>query len=1677
MLKPLLRTLPTLSGNIKIACHLGDYTNIIGNDFSAYVRIAQLLPLSSNLAQRNIETNLLTSSYDFDVQKFFKYYSATFYDDVFDFDKSNYIVLDKSDSQKNRNTDFEFGCKRVSYQKSEAQYAFYTPIYVESIDDIPDYFLINIELKNEKYSVKKSIRVQISKEDKHNYLKLYIERYLKKLDSNVIFCNVNSKQATYYGIDLVKGGFTKIVDNLIAKAYTRQNTINNFDAIVTNGFQRNNLIIRQILPLCWYFNVNDILSGEEILKFRNAKVYVSGQWYKNGMNLPFYNIDTNYKYYYESPFVINKANGLFVYKSNSNNIMNMEYPSLNEAMYTGYRYTNKLNLKYNRWKLKYSDDEHPYITNLSPAFSINQGSIYKYGGFPEKYKSINLITDAKNNIIIPIGNALTSKDSPYVNDYTLVSNYLTTLNNNVSTWYHLTNNVSDIYNEDIWKDVKDNKVYYKGILYDFSKIYSQYTNLKDKIDKFSVIVNLHFNKLDEEELSKINKAGTSIFNSKKYITDRTAWVSERIPEGLSSGEFSQLPMLYNNASTFAGGNAQLVFDKLYQKSENGDFIDLLSLGYNIYDINKYFKYSDILSVFNYDNDFYENIEEKLMKNANFESYFTEGYELLPIYKLLNVLHENNRDIIFESKEDGKWILDNLYFSQHGNYYKSHYDRDTLIKLIKEYGDTSYMIPLYLKNKFISKAAFIDMLYEIYGSSYTLYNDIINKLTIYEYHPRVKDTTSATYACDVYIKKDNVANDNYGNFIPNSQKDLDNDVLYIDGYNINNVISNYNSKYNRNISLVNTDNTDYRETYAKFLNLKHLLFYCSDIFKNESNEGTIQELVNSLFIKKRVMIGNSVSENLEFKDYYIPFYALYDRYRLLTKDEKISIINGTSTVTGIYLKTDKKYYDNSTYKLISLGTEIENEYHYEDFYYKPELYIRENSAVGVSYITILDYIKKYANIFNSSLLEYINENLIYTLLNNEVTSLSVDDLPFGNGRHQSMRPLGFDTVDLTKENIYDDLIELKSEIIRIFKQVKNSIYYKPYKSSTYIIYDNFTGINDYLILSDNMKVDILNGELNLFTYVIDNFGKFVQKDYDTDEYYTLSSLDDQNVCKYLISSFLTDVKYDDSNNYFTMSEEYNLKHDFDNLIGVIDYDTPLKSKNGFEICYKKTFYKIDNNIYKLINLEREVNTETGKEYPYKDLYIYKLYKADEYPAALKIYFTNNEDSALISEEITNCLIPLFDDILLQDKEYSVIYSEYTQANIYKSTLSTDTRYRYNDSDTVVMYDISNLPWDKEYVSGNNKYYTYTYWNSLSPEDRAGHLCLPTYSLLNNCYSTISKLSDDLNIYDKFSVNTYMFSHYETYTYTYSYTSLETVKTSDTSYTVLVEKEGISSYDYKVNTTYGFILLDAYIDNTNSSFNIVDKHYKKKKYFSYINEHDIYDENYNVLDSFNLLVPFSNINLIDNLFSFNNLIVHPTKCVFNTYYKQNALIDDAGYTYAYDINMRSSRIDTITLQRYFDSIVPYIPEVNMVNSSYCLKYKDYDYVNTNVNYTDDVFYEEDLNIYNYNKLRVYDNTGSYELFEPVEYKHFNSSKLINLPEEFELNEKGTFTYEQLIELEKDDYVLKKFKKYVLESKLNTYNDDEILFLFNRYKVEYDTVCIGLNAVKTQKLYTLTYKFTLL
>ena len=210
MFKSLLRTIPTMSGNFKINCSLTDNKRIDKENFESYIRVADISPLQNILLNRNIKISLINGSYEYDVCKYFKYYSNKFYSDNYSFDKSDYQTLDLflDNRLESRNKDYEFGCKRLPFSQTGYQMNFYAPIWCDNINDLPDYFTINLKVGN----IEKNIKIYIGKYHIKNYLKVYLEKYINKIDNKVITLNNGSKSAVYYGIDVNKGGINAFND-------------------------------------------------------------------------------------------------------------------------------------------------------------------------------------------------------------------------------------------------------------------------------------------------------------------------------------------------------------------------------------------------------------------------------------------------------------------------------------------------------------------------------------------------------------------------------------------------------------------------------------------------------------------------------------------------------------------------------------------------------------------------------------------------------------------------------------------------------------------------------------------------------------------------------------------------------------------------------------------------------------------------------------------------------------------------------------------------------------------------------------------------------------------------------------------------------------------------------------------------------------------------------------------------------------------------------------------------------------------------------------------------------------------------------------------------------------------------------------------------------------------------
>lgn len=802
MIKPLLRVIPKLSGNVKLACNLFDFNKVkLGENivYEANVRYAKLLPLSSQIFQKKIDAGLLGSCWNFDLKKFYDTYSDIFYNNCFDFSKDSLLQIDISKTQYVRNTDMEFGVKRISYVKSGSQFAMFAPFYIDDVKDIPSYFLLNIKLSNGVYDITKSIKINIASngESKYNYLYRYLKKYVEQIDDNVLFCQPENNQGIYYGIDVRNGGFVKAIDNTIGNVYNVQNTIHNVDSLVTRGFERNKIAMKQIIPLAFYFNINELMTPQELHRYKNHQVSFSGAYYTDkNKKLPFYDFSIDYDEFSQKILKMHPEYGMLTYQDGDvKNIMDVAFPSLNETRYINYQFANKLSADFCRWKLKYSDDEHPYIMNMSWAFSKNANSNYRYGEFPVNLYQLealcNYVKNIENNeyqynLLFPFSESKKFYDSY---DKSISNEYELMMNQFCLNWFNVIPRVDDsiFENTEIWKDTKDDCVYYNGILYDLKQLYNTKEN-PEKVDKFAMLINPDPNILNILELEDLKFSELTLYRQFDGNTSYSnAGINNNVLDMFFNG-YENTNYLYTNEKYSENKTVRekLALNKIFTYAySKGNFIDTTELGLDYYEINKYYDYEKSKNVFSYINNTYvipdkhdENSDSYIAAymlsyyyNYTFdtipEEYSIKSYLNIPVYKSKMISYEDS-DILnvpeLNEKTDLEYLKKNLYyrcFDDVINVFNSSYlpDKSYLLAGKHTYGDVLYGNNLYVKHKFI-KASYLGSLKDE-DFSYSYLKSYIEKRIAYDMkhqgysYWKYEDITNA----ENYDKDGNIINPN------------------------------------------------------------------------------------------------------------------------------------------------------------------------------------------------------------------------------------------------------------------------------------------------------------------------------------------------------------------------------------------------------------------------------------------------------------------------------------------------------------------------------------------------------------------------------------------------------------------------------------------------------------------------------------------------------------------------------------------------------------------------------------------------------------------------------------------------------------------------------------------------------------------------------------------------------
>lgn len=1770
MLKPLLRTIPTFNGNVKLVCSLTDKKQIDHDTTTANIRTAQILPLSSWMRQDYIGANLVGSSWDSDLSKYYNKYKDIFFDAAFSYNNKEMAMLDMHHNMYGRNTDFEYGVKRISYIKSGGDtFCCFAPIYIDKVSDIPSYLAIDVVFSSKGYHIKKRLKVNIASDKVHSYIYRYLSTYLSKIDSNVVFMNPHLKSATYYGIDLKKGGITKVVNSTIKNIFKIQMPIQQFDWMIAKGFVDNEICMEQVIPIAVNFNPNDLLSDNERIQLRGCELGFSAKYYNsNEMPVDWYDFNFDYDEYTENIYKMDEYTGDLVRSvGHSANIMDEGFPALHDCRIQKFQFDNKLTATYSRWKLKYSDDDYPYITNLSWAFSNNQSNDYKYKEFPVSFTPLTAFATATRangkyhyNLIYPL---LDNMDIYKMYSPLSVDKYTHIIDNYCTNWFNMTDDVVAFVDKCIWRDVEDNRVYYNGILYDLINVYNQYNIPANKhVDKFGVFCYIDTSRIYDSTKMEDMVFADNVINNSGSADARS---------NMNTSSYFNLKGFINNSdnvevfSIDGPKNANIqynsIFTKLPKDTNPLTASDVLyvectyELGMDYYEMNKYYKVTDDLitycntinAEFGLNNSqaatnptsFAHSVLTSYFKSdtvdvrpyqslidtaakvlttyglslTNFNTLDNDSYSYrpfilgkyqIPLYKGLPLTSEEDMSTI---NTFGDWstysIGERLGNQVHDNsiYYLSIQDKDKaelayhllidndsndVVQIVNvkyndknvlpwndksgssyfrydrgrqtymQLGDASYMEYSYpatgiheddLKNiKLSSGVINIDNLYGthcnmLYYKDYFIHKNFANALC------STPDTVSTANVLDTMgITPDKVDPNDWVDLVAQYEATYigPNGILslYIDG--LKHWVSDKIQAY-----LTSHDFPEYE--YHPYLDFQRT-HYTDNVFVERTN--TTGRLYNSHTSLENISKDNNV---LYVSKYNIN--ALWKKYNdrwqnyEITKDAKKN--EDFITMTKKISSKSIKRYNNKEYVLASEISSINGIAYSKEIQaaakYIVDNYTETDLAVAATYIGIDGKTYKYNYIPMDALYSY------YGNLDKEKVNLCDPNCKDKDKIHYRK---------------FFGVVPSKEYLSAFFKELGKNEDYKFDADWENTWYDKlFVQQKVLMNTKDGVKAKYVYQKIKDFLINDDTVGTFSS-----------------------FSKFYTMLEYDNTYRAFTVSDIYK------NAVGK---DRPLFNDSSlmtfdkdkkvlFNIYIYDDYYRVDDFINSVMGGLFD-NAEEKAEM-FKDFYVYRcmdtyeydkkyftivndgelkdaqvpIYRHIKYYDAQKTAELLNDESVIITD-VDTALAAMYNDLYEQELEDTDIYEAFVLDEISKVTFGPITNYRYNTNNSTAMFAVSTE--DLEALQ------------KLDPEM---YEKVKDHLYIN--YSNREKFSVD-DVFDDDSVQL-----------------IETMESAG--YEKVPEYIGSKLNVYKdtaTNKIYGYYLINIKLDNTYNSFNMRglstdgttstsdDVENANLKYIQYINGVNIIDpKNVHYLsEAFKKILPFLYIQPLSSLAELNTLN-KPYVFNLNVIYNESKIDNSVGTTPATELNLYIGDDNyiqqKIILQRYMNAIVPYITKRPSIGNLYNLKFKN---VNENLidqgifnSIGDSVLYKKPASINSFTGFNIYthsndENVKGYNnvLYKhtPTEYKYYNASVAVNVPEEMSIPKAGKYTYEQLLELETYKNTIEEFA-----AKLKSYadfNPDEILFLYNKYNVEYDTKPVGLNFTKTEKLYTLTYKFTLI
>src|SRR5574344_484668 len=214
MLYNLIRTNPSLTGNVKLGCYINN----------GKIDVVRFNPLSHQAPMMMDPIDMKSSTYGEGLKNYYKYYSDIFYNFPIDpqFEDNQHYLWNPDGVIDNKLSDCEVGMKRVSYEKNQKQFSFLLPIYIEGVDDLKNedgtLKRINVKIFKKrrinngklKSSIIANKTISLENTEFGNFFLNHISN--KDMDENVINLKVNDFNSTIHGLSAKTGQFVYTTD-------------------------------------------------------------------------------------------------------------------------------------------------------------------------------------------------------------------------------------------------------------------------------------------------------------------------------------------------------------------------------------------------------------------------------------------------------------------------------------------------------------------------------------------------------------------------------------------------------------------------------------------------------------------------------------------------------------------------------------------------------------------------------------------------------------------------------------------------------------------------------------------------------------------------------------------------------------------------------------------------------------------------------------------------------------------------------------------------------------------------------------------------------------------------------------------------------------------------------------------------------------------------------------------------------------------------------------------------------------------------------------------------------------------------------------------------------------------------------------------------------------------------